>query len=99
VMESSNSGMEGYLLVVEYSTGRTDRLYAAVPLTPEGCPNMPFRYAGQKRRPEEIARDLPPAQRMQIDEARFTLHDESWLKRQEANPRFRRLNWTTDGTS
>lgn len=93
-----NDGSER-LLVVRYSINEGEELYATVPLTREGIAVEPFAYTGPERRPEKIVDALPEDQRRRLAQWRLTLHDETWARQLEWDPRFRRVNWQTDGTS
>lgn len=94
---ANNGGQR--LLVVRYSINGWEELYAEILLTGEGVAVAPFAYTGPERRPEKIVDALPEDQRRQLAQTRLTLHNEKWAREIEQNPRFRRLNWQTDGTS
>jgi hypothetical protein len=97
--DSADAGGTERLLVIRYFINAGEELYATIPLTREGCPVEPFAYTGQERRPERIVDALPDAQRRQLAGTRLVLHDARWAKQLEGAPRFRRLNWQTDGAS
>lgn len=101
VLEPDASGEAGQagaarLLIVRYSAG-ADEMYSSIPLTEDGCPIKPFGYDGTQRKPAAILDDLPVSQLNQLRNSRLRLHDEEWAKRLNANPRFRRMSWQTDG--
>jgi hypothetical protein len=95
----SNGGGGDLLLVVRYSLNEGEELYATIPLTREGVAVEPFAYTGPERRPEQIVPALPEGQRERLRRTRLVLHDEEWARRLKRDPRFRELDWTTDGTS
>jgi hypothetical protein len=97
--EAGANGTERRLLVIEYSINEGERLYATIPLSRDGCPVEPFIYTGDERRPVGIVEALPDAQRRHLAETKLAMHGEQWAVILEGDPRFRRLNWNTDGTS